>query len=371
VDVKNPVRWSATLASGLLIALSALTPVASATSPASPAVATRDFVEGPDVRLLESAVPPSECMTPLIQQYFSSLVAGLTPTQLSFVAAHQVTMLNVPTYETLFFGTAGDPDFALEAHAAQLRNTFRDLKQFWSGTEDVQFGDIQLMAMHGDTLADADRTERALTAMVEFGVIPAMTPAQITAEADAVAAFLAANPALVDNPLWTLNAYAFSGEGDPDPEIAAIPDKLVFGDGVLDFLAALGLADVGPRVVMGHEFGHHLQIELGVFDTGPADPAEATRRTELMADALAAYHGVHKRGLALNQKRVVDTLLSFFAVGDCSFASPGHHGTPLQRERAADWGADLAKAAQPKSRILPGDDVVELFDAALPGIISG
>ena len=77
--MKNPVRWSATLVAGLAIALSGLTPVATATSPASPAVAGRDFVEGPDVRLLESAVPPSECTTPLIQQYFSSLVAGLTP----------------------------------------------------------------------------------------------------------------------------------------------------------------------------------------------------------------------------------------------------------------------------------------------------
>jgi hypothetical protein len=90
-----------------------------------------------------------------------------------------------------------------------------------------------------------------------------------------------------------------------------------------------------------------------------------------MADALAAYYGVHKRGLALNKKRVVDTLLSFAAVGDCQFASPGHHGTPLQRERAAEWGAALAQAAQPKSMVLPAEDVIELFDAALPGIISG
>ena len=71
-----------------------------------------------------------------------------------------------------------------------------------------------------------------------------------------------------------------------------------------------------------------------------------------MADAMAAYYGTHKQGLALNKKRVADALLSFYSVGDCQFESPNHHGTPLQRERAADWGADLAAAAKPRSYIL-------------------
>jgi hypothetical protein len=90
-----------------------------------------------------------------------------------------------------------------------------------------------------------------------------------------------------------------------------------------------------------------------------------------MADAMAAYYGTHKKGLALNKKRVVDALLSFYTVGDCQFTSPGHHGTPLQRQRAADWGADLAAAAGPKSLVLSAQVVADRFDAALPGIISG
>jgi hypothetical protein len=181
----------------------------------------------------------------------------------------------------------------------------------------------------------------------------------------------AQDEAFQDNPLWTLNAYAFSGEGESDPFIAALPDKLVFGDGILAAYDAIGLGDVGPRVIMAHEFAHHVQFELGTFDTGPSDPAEATRRTELMADAMASYYATHKRGLALNRKRVTDALLSFYTVGDCSFASPGHHGTPLQRERAADWGADLADAARPRSTVLPAATVIELFEEALPGIVSG
>ena len=58
-------------------------------------------------------------------------------------------------------------------------------------------------------------------------------------------------------------------------------------------------------------------------------------------------------------------------MGDCSFDSPGHHGTPLQRQRAADWGADLASAARPRSYVLPAAEVVAQFEKALPGIISG
>ena len=90
-----------------------------------------------------------------------------------------------------------------------------------------------------------------------------------------------------------------------------------------------------------------------------------------MADAMATHYATHKLGLALNAKRVTDALLSFYTVGDCVFDSPGHHGTPLQRQRAADWGADLAAAARPRSTVLPAADVIALFEDALPGIISG
>ena len=225
--------------------------------------------------------------------------------------------------------------------------------------------------MHGDVLLDADRIAATLTAMVEFGVIDPMTPAEIALEAQTVADFMQTQGDFSNNPLWTLNAYAFTGEGESDPELAALPDKIVFGDGVLVAYDDLGLGDVGPRVIMAHEFAHHVQFELGVFESGPTDPAEATRRTELMADAMAAYFGVHKKGLALNKKRVIDALLSFYTVGDCQFASPGHHGTPLQRQRAAAWGADLAAAARPQSDVLPAATFVDLFDAALPDIISG
>ncbi len=356
------------LGAATVLSLGLMGPAATAAPSAAAPSGTRHLVDVPAQDRLREAVDPSECGTTLLDDYVDGLFAGMSDEQFAFLVAHQDALLSVPTYDALFFGTAGDRDHALDSHAHQLQNTFRDLKRFWS---DIQSDDIQLMAMHGDVLLDAGRVARTLTAMSDAGVIAPLTPAEAAAEGRTVADFMASQGDFYDNPLWTLNAFAFSGEGDPDPVVAALPDKLVFGDGILAAYDAIGLGDVGPRVIMAHEFGHHVQYELGTFDTGPADPAEATRRTELMADALAAYFGVHKKGLALNKKRVVDALLSFYSVGDCQFSSPGHHGTPLQRQRAAAWGADLAAAAQPKSLVLAAQTVVDRFDAALPQIVAG
>jgi len=368
--VSRHLRWPVALGAAALLPIGVLAPVATATAAAPTAATTQtghELVEVPARAALRDAVDPSECTTTLLDDYIDGLLNQMTDEQFAFLVAHQDVLFAMPTYEALFFGSPDDPDFALDSHARQLTNTYRDLQRFW----DIESGDIQLMAMHPDGLLDADRIAATLTLMVQTGEVAPMTPAEITEEAETVASYLQTQGDFYANPLWTLNAYAFSGEGESDPIIAALPDKLVFGDGILEAYDAIGLGDVGPRVIMAHEFAHHVQYELGTFDSGPADEAEATRRTELMADAMASYYATHKKGLALNRKRVADALLSFYTVGDCQFASPGHHGTPLQRQRAADWGADLAAAAKPRSMVLPAATVISMFDAALPGIISG
>ena len=362
----TPIRVVAALAAATLLPIAGLSTAATAAAPA-PATTQRHLVEIPAEAAVQRAVEPSECTTTLLDDYVNQLVGGMTDEQFAFLVDHQDTLLTVPTYDALFFGTQGDPDYALESHAQQITKTFRDLQRFWN----VDTSDVQLMAMHGDVLLDADRIASTLTEMVATGEAAPMTPAEIQEEAQEVATFMQDQGDFYENPLWTLNAFAFTGEGESDPFIASLPDKLIMGDGIIEAYDAIGLGDVGVRVIMAHEFGHHVQYELGVFDTGPTDPAEATRRTELMADAMASYFATHKKGLALNSKRVADALLSFYTVGDCYFDDPGHHGTPLQRQRAADWGSDLAAAAKPRSYVLPAEEFVEMFEAALPGIISG
>ena len=53
-----------------------------------------------------------------------------------------------------------------------------------------------------------------------------------------------------------------------------------------------------------------------------------------------------------------------------SFDSNGHHGTPNQRERAGQWGVDLAEANSPASYVIDAAVLAELFDEALAEIVA-
>jgi hypothetical protein len=222
------------------------------------------------------------------------------------------------------------------------------------------------MSMHGSMMQDPARVARVLQLPLPgFD----MSPTEAATEAEEIATAVSTGFDGGDNPLFTLNAFAFTAEGDPDPLVQGLPDKLIFGDGIVDALRAMGIGDVGPRAVMGHEFGHHVQFEDGLFESSLTGP-EATRRTELMADAFGTYFATHARGLALNTKRVLQAERTFFDVGDCQFTDSGHHGTPNQRMRSAVWAADVANAARPQGRILPSMTFADMFEQELPSIIA-
>src|SRR4029079_12622011 len=128
--------------------------------------------------------------------------------------------------------------------------------------------DIQLMSMHGSMLGDQARVARVLQfPIAEFN----RTPAEAQAEAADIAS--AVNSGLFshgDNPLFTLNAFAFSAEGDPDPLVQGLPDKLIFGDGIVDALTALGIGDVGPA--RGARWGGGGRWPAGGSAPGPPPP---------------------------------------------------------------------------------------------------
>jgi hypothetical protein len=174
-----------------------------------------------------------------------------------------------------------------------------------------------------------------------------------------------------NHPLFTFNAFAISA-----PEIG-IPDKVVMGDGILDAYKTLGFDDVALPAIFAHEFGHHIQFQRGYFDelppgANPADVsgAEFTRYTELMADAFSAYYLTHARGAAMQQKRVKQFLQVFFQIGDCQFGSSGHHGTPIQRMRAAEFGFKVAAQAQKQGIILGSEAFHTLFRDAYVSLVT-
>ena len=324
------------------------------------AVARRTGVEFPAQEAVARALDPDEyrCGPTAFDAYIDGLLTGLSDEEFFFLLFSGVMVF--PTYEALFFGNEDDRRYALRRDAQDISKTFRDARRFW----DIPSSDIELMAMHGDVLTDRARLVRLLTVVFEFPRADAVEYASFVVEyVDSVPEFRGG-----DNPLFTLNAFAFTAEGQ-DAFFGEIPDKIIMGDGVVDALHAMGIGDVGPESVLAHEFAHHVQFEQDLFDS-PLTGAEATRRTELMADAMGTYHLTHKRGLALNARRVLEAEQTFYAVGDCAFADPGHHGTPRQRLRAAAWGARLAAGQQKQGHVLPSLVVADRFDQALPRLVA-
>ena len=309
---------------------------------------------------LERAIDPSQyqCAPTRLDAYVGDLLAGVDPSSL-FVLS-MLGAFDFPTYDAVLSGTSGDPRYALDkAHRSQLTTSFRAAQGFW----DTDGSDIALLGMHGDVMRDPAR----LTPLIGFLYgVPEPDAAELAA---LVVAVVTGDPGLSggDSPLFTLNAFAFSGKGDP--VLSSLSDKLVFGDGMLDALGAVGVGDIGPRAILGHEYGHHVQYDRDLFDS-PLTGAEATRRTELMADAFGTYFVTHKRGLALNTARVLEAEQSFYQVGDCSFASAGHHGTPNQRLRASAWGASVADEAQKQGHVLPSLTLHAQFEAKLPALVA-
>jgi len=268
-------------------------------------------------------------------------------------------MLDLPTYDALIFeNSSKDQYYGVNGEYTQrITKTFKDLQRFWN----IQSDDIVLAAMHGNMLLDRDKVMRTYEAA--FGV-DAATAALL---ADIVVELAAEIPQYRDgdHPIFTFNAFALDGFNFPP--YGEIPDKIIMGDGVLEAFTAIGYGDVAPQAVLAHEFGHHIQYELDLFED--ENSPEATRRTELMADAYSAYYLSHARGATMQWKRVQQFLQVFFNIGDCGFTSNGHHGTPTQRMAAAEWGYNLANNAQKQGHILTSEEFAELFEAQLPRLV--
>ncbi|MFD4855050.1 M48 family metalloprotease [Streptomyces atratus] len=269
---------------------------------------------------------------------------------------------DLPTYDALLFGSESKSNtYGVNGeYTNQLKSEAKDLKKFW----DIYSDDIQLMPMHGaDVFSSPERLARTLS------VLYGGTTESNLGLADLFISLVGSEPVLKGgaNPIFTFNAFAYSEKGDPQP--LGISDRIVMGDGILEATKAIGLGDTAPRAILAHEFGHHVQYEDNLFDNTTLTGPEATRRTELMADAFGTYFLTHSRGEALNTKRVLGSAQSFYQVGDCSFRSNGHHGTPNQRLAASTWGASVANEASDQGHILPSMKLDEMFEVKLPDIV--
>src|SRR4051794_39768668 len=113
--VARSIRSSVALGAAVLLTIGAVSTAATAAAAPSPAPASTHghLVENPAQAALARAVAPSECASTLLDTYIDQLFADMTDEQFAFLVAHQDTLLNMPTYDALFFGSSNDPDYAL------------------------------------------------------------------------------------------------------------------------------------------------------------------------------------------------------------------------------------------------------------------
>jgi hypothetical protein len=292
--------------------------------------------------------------TPLTDWAVGTL-AGWTPLDKAY--AYVAGVLNLAGFGSMITTATNSPYGLNGEFTTAVTHTFRDLKPFW----DIQSADIRMRPMHSSILADRDAMLRTFRLLQYSEDSAAYWADQFST--------WASQPRLRNHPFLSLNAYAFTGVGDPNPVLAALPDQIVMGDGILQAYQAVGLGGVAPQAILAHEFGHHVQYEDNLFDS-PLTGAEATRRTELMADAFGSYYLAHSRGASMQWKRVQLFTQVFYGVGDCGFADPGHHGTPNQRARTANWAYSVVTGAPNQGHILPSLTVAARFDAKLPDLVA-
>ena len=272
--------------------------------------------------------------------------------------------LDWATFYTLAFDQNAADDYIGVAggQTTELVKRHKDNQRFW----DIPSQDILLQGMHGANLADDAKMIPVVQLL--FGV-PSALAAEIV---DYVQSVIQADPGLgFNNPLFTLNAFAVTTQGEPpESPFFGIPNKIVMGDGILEALVGVGLGNSAPDFVHAHEFAHHVQFKRGLFDAPvpESELPEFTRRTELMADAFGSYFCAHARGAAMQAKRIIEAFRGAYVLGDCAFDFPGHHGTPNQRAAAAEWGIKLASGS--RGKINSSAAMIQLFEAQLPILIA-
>ncbi|TXE06455.1 hypothetical protein [Algoriphagus aquimarinus] len=313
------------------------------------------------VRRILNAVEDSECSDTDLYLWLDEELADWDDEVIFYAIVSG--MLDFPTYDAFLFENSSEGQyFGKDGEYTQsTTKAFKDLQRFWN----IDSKGIVLAAMHGNMLLDREKVIRI--DKILYG------DDQETAEdyADLILDLLDYFPQYRngDHPIFTFNAFATSGFFFP-PAGGDIPPKIIMGDGILEAYSALGFDDVAPQAILAHEFGHHIQFQLGLFDSPITDPAEATRRTEMMADAYSAYYLSHARGATMQWKRVQQFLEVFFNIGDCGFDNSGHHGTPLQRMAAAEWGYQVANTAKKQGQILTSEEFAALFEAKLPELVA-
>lgn len=296
-------------------------------------------------------------------QWYNNGLLGVSPA----LFLQYWTLMKTPTDpHDAQFGVNGDK-------TNEMSRTFRALESFW-GIDDSEIGLVPF-----DAKVFADTPEAAADRQFvydKFGEVNGLISIlmMLSVESGVKAGWVDGFPGGVDNPLFTLNAFALdpdrAGDSTGMLEDLGITRRVAMGVGLSSMWSEIGLGSVGDRAVLGHEYAHQVQYTHDLFETDLTDESEQTRRSELMADAFSTYFTVSKRGESLNKASALQAMQSFYTVGDCSFENPGHHGTPNQRYASSAWAADFVKAQENRGHIIATEDLATEWERVFPELIA-
>ncbi len=317
-------------------------------SPASPVNPILDKVEP----------TPCNVVTP-VNLWLGKQFAGWSQKATKILTNEQVAKMAI--FLAVFFENSSENQYygVNGEYTVQLNKGFKDLKRFW----DTKSDNIIMVAAHSSILQNRNKIFTMYKA--EYGY----SDEKANHYADSITTLLKTYPEYLNgnHPFFTFNGYAHQEKNYP--VAGQIQDKIVFGDGLLQAFDAIGYGDIAPQAILAHEFAHHIQYNLGIKDYAIPLTPEGSRRTELMADAYAAYFLTHAQGAALPLQSVQQAGEVFSSLGDCVFDLKEHHGTPTQRKAATEWGYKLAADARNQGSILPSREFARLFDAELANIV--
>ncbi len=349
------------------------------------AACTHDTVDAPDETLsgvqAKASTSTLELAVPRLQRELESRVyandfpkvvepsvCGPTPFQQAYIESFYSNIDALgrewgPTYmEMNFYYSITDESKAYFGANGEYTNLVhkitRNLENFWQMHDEVD-----VRGQHNATLNDKDKIISILTFWYGLSNQVAASYADYFVDYVNVESTF-----LVESPLLSFDGFAIALDG-----FLGQGDLIVIGDGIVEIVSESGVEDkVVWNGILAHEWAHQVQFDHmdDWYPNGAADNVpEATRTTELEADFFAAYYMTHKRGATYNWKRVKEFLELYYNIGDCQFTNNGHHGTPLQRMRAAYKGYELARAAQKEGQVLDANIVHAVFLSELGEIV--
>lgn len=334
----------------------------------------------------------SSCMSPL-QRWFVSIIDNMGYDLWEEMEAHNVTSVAYLYKHYVseadgteeYFGVYGDRTAEMKVNHDSLRGFWtkgeaegqrQQASQYSSSSSSSAFNSprasggsagVVLLGMHGADLVEYSKLVPTLQQLYGLDMSTAFDMA------DTITSIIARLPGAFNNPMLSANAIAIRSLTQVAGTFAGASsrDTILVGDGVFSFLDWLGLDPDGPDYIHAHEFGHHLQYDLGLslddVNTGNGvSEAEKTRRFEMMADALGSYYLGHKSGAGMDASRLYEVHRAAYSLGDCEDVDATHHGTPRQRECASNFGANLALPSYVDGGyVIPPREFVRLFDIEL------